>query len=35
MELPKDAGYTVERWIYYDDRGYVYGYYQHRTPRSS
>jgi len=25
-ELLKDAGYTVERWIHYDDRGYVYGY---------
>jgi hypothetical protein len=25
-ELLRDAGYAVERWIYYDDRGYVYGY---------
>ncbi|MFZ8812107.1 MAG: PD-(D/E)XK nuclease family protein [Pyrobaculum sp.] len=25
-ELLRDAGYTVERWVYYDDRGYVYGY---------
>jgi hypothetical protein len=25
-ELLRDAGYVVERWIYYDDRGYVYGY---------
>ncbi len=25
-ELPKDAGYTVDRWVYYDDKGYVYGY---------
>jgi hypothetical protein len=25
-ELLKDAGYTVERWVYYDDKGYVYGY---------
>ena len=25
-ELLSDAGYTVERWIHYDDRGYVYGY---------
>jgi hypothetical protein len=25
-ELHGDAGYAVERWIYYDDRGYVYGY---------
>jgi hypothetical protein len=25
-ELLRDAGYTVERWIHYDDRGYVYGY---------
>jgi hypothetical protein len=25
-ELLKDAWYAVERWIYYDDRGYVYGY---------
>ena len=22
----KDAGYTVDRWVYYDDKGYVYGY---------
>jgi len=25
-ELLKDAGYAVDRWVYYDDRGYVYGY---------
>ena len=25
-ELLRDARYAVERWIYYDDRGYVYGY---------
>jgi len=25
-ELLKDAGYTVDRWVYYDDKGYVYGY---------
>lgn len=25
-ELLRDAGYTVDRWVYYDDRGYVYGY---------
>ena len=25
-ELLRDAGYAVDRWIYYDDRGYVYGY---------
>ena len=25
-ELLRDAGYAVERWIHYDDRGYVYGY---------
>ncbi|MEM1786989.1 MAG: PD-(D/E)XK nuclease family protein [Pyrobaculum sp.] len=25
-ELLKDAGYAVERWVYYDDKGYVYGY---------
>jgi len=25
-ELLRDAGYTVNRWVYYDDRGYVYGY---------
>jgi hypothetical protein len=25
-ELLRDAGYAVERWVYYDDRGYVYGY---------
>jgi hypothetical protein len=25
-ELLRDVGYAVERWIYYDDRGYVYGY---------
>ena len=25
-ELLRDAGYAVERWIYYDNRGYVYGY---------
>ena len=25
-ELLRDAGYTVERWVYYDDKGYVYGY---------
>jgi hypothetical protein len=25
-ELLRDAGYAVEGWIYYDDRGYVYGY---------
>jgi hypothetical protein len=25
-ELLRDAGYAVERWIYYDDRSYVYGY---------
>jgi hypothetical protein len=25
-ELLRDAGYTVERWVHYDDRGYVYGY---------
>jgi hypothetical protein len=25
-ELLRDAGYAVERWIYYDDRGYVYSY---------
>jgi len=25
-ELLRDAGYVVERWVYYDDRGYVYGY---------
>ncbi len=25
-ELLKDAGYTVERWVHYDDKGYVYGY---------
>jgi len=26
MELLRDAGYTVERWVHYDDKGYVYGY---------
>jgi hypothetical protein len=25
-ELLRDAGYTVDRWVHYDDRGYVYGY---------
>jgi len=25
-ELLRNAGYTVDRWVYYDDRGYVYGY---------
>ncbi len=25
-DLLRDAEYAVERWIYYDDRGYVYGY---------
>jgi hypothetical protein len=25
-ELLRDAGYAVDRWVYYDDRGYVYGY---------
>jgi hypothetical protein len=25
-ELLRDVGYAVERWVYYDDRGYVYGY---------
>jgi len=25
-DLLRDAGYAVERWIYYDDKGYVYGY---------
>ena len=25
-ELLKDAGYIVDRWVYYDDKGYVYGY---------
>jgi hypothetical protein len=25
-ELLRDAGYAVERWVYYDDRGYVYSY---------
>jgi hypothetical protein len=25
-ELLRDAGYTVDRWVYYDNRGYVYGY---------
>ncbi|MFP3348391.1 MAG: PD-(D/E)XK nuclease family protein, partial [Thermoproteus sp.] len=25
-ELLKDAGYAVDRWVHYDDRGYVYGY---------
>ncbi|MFZ8807229.1 MAG: PD-(D/E)XK nuclease family protein [Pyrobaculum sp.] len=25
-ELHGDAGCAVERWVYYDDRGYVYGY---------
>ncbi len=25
-ELLRDAGYTVDRWVYYDDRGHVYGY---------
>jgi hypothetical protein len=25
-ELLRDAGYAVERWVYYDDRGFVYGY---------
>jgi Uncharacterized conserved protein containing a coiled-coil domain len=25
-ELLKDAGYAVDRWVYYDDKGYVYGY---------
>jgi len=25
-ELLRDAGYAGERWFYYDDRGYVYGY---------
>ncbi|ACB40003.1 DUF3782 domain-containing protein [Pyrobaculum neutrophilum] len=25
-ELLRDAGYTVERWVYYDGEGYVYGY---------
>jgi hypothetical protein len=25
-ELLGDAGCAVERWIHYDDRGYVYGY---------
>jgi len=25
-ELLKDAGYAVDRWVHYDDKGYVYGY---------
>ncbi|ADN50438.1 PD-(D/E)XK nuclease family protein [Vulcanisaeta distributa] len=25
-EILKDAGYTVEKWLYYDADGYVYGY---------
>jgi len=25
-ELLRDAGYAVDRWVHYDDRGYVYGY---------
>ncbi len=25
-ELLRDAGFSVERWVYYDDKGYVYGY---------
>jgi len=25
-ELLRDAGYDVDRWVYYDDKGYVYGY---------
>jgi hypothetical protein len=25
-ELLRDAGYAVDRWVYYDDKGYVYGY---------
>ena len=25
-ELLRDAGYTVDRWVHYDDKGYVYGY---------
>ena len=25
-ELLRDAGYTEDRWVHYDDRGYVYGY---------
>jgi len=25
-ELLKDAGYTVDRWVHYNDKGYVYGY---------
>ncbi|ABL89123.1 Protein of unknown function DUF1626 [Pyrobaculum islandicum DSM 4184] len=25
-ELLRDVGYTVERWVYYDGEGYVYGY---------
>jgi len=25
-ELLRDAGYAVDRWVYYDDSGYVYGY---------
>jgi hypothetical protein len=25
-ELLRDVGYAVDRWVYYDDRGYVYGY---------
>jgi hypothetical protein len=25
-ELLRDVGYSVDRWVYYGDRGYVYGY---------
>jgi len=25
-ELLRDAGFSVERWVYYDEKGYVYGY---------
>lgn len=25
-EILRDAGYTVEKWLYYDADGYVYGY---------